>query len=96
MVVDKLSNLDADRLSAAFADPTRLDIRERSMIGPHTRHRRSHADYELRLAALQMSVAPSERAGLASTQRRACEELVESNDATRRDTAASPDSYDQP
>jgi DNA-binding transcriptional ArsR family regulator len=75
MVVDELTEDDADRLFHALADSTRRDIIRRSAHGDLSVS--GLADlYPMSFAAVQKHVAVLEKAGLVRKERRGREQLV--------------------
>jgi DNA-binding transcriptional ArsR family regulator len=83
MVVDELSQEEADRVFHALADATRRDIVVRVLQGEHSvsdlaRH------YPMSFAAVQKHVVVLERAGLVSKHRRGREQLVRGDVDTLR------------
>lgn len=84
MVVDELSQEEADRVFHALADGTRRDIVVRVLQGEHSvsdlaRH------YPMSFAAVQKHVVVLERAGLVTKHRRGREQLVRGDvDTVRR------------
>jgi DNA-binding transcriptional ArsR family regulator len=94
MVVDQLSEQQADRVFHALADATRRDIlahaieREQSVSALARR-------YEMSFAAVQKHVAVLERAALIAKQRRGREQIVSANAPTVRKAADLLDVYEQ-
>jgi DNA-binding transcriptional ArsR family regulator len=86
MVVDWLSQEEADRVFHALADATRRDIVVRALDGEHSvsglaRH------YPMSFAAVQKHVAVLERAGLVTKERRGREQVVRGDVHTIRRAA---------
>jgi DNA-binding transcriptional ArsR family regulator len=83
MVVDLLSDPDADRIFQALADTTRRDILARSID-----HEQSVSElagrYEMSFAAVQKHVAVLERASLIHKEKRGREQIVHANTETLR------------
>jgi DNA-binding transcriptional ArsR family regulator len=75
MVVDELTDEQADRLFHALADATRRDILHRCIGGEPSVSRLADS-YPMSFAAVQKHVAVLERAGLVTKQRRGREQLV--------------------
>lgn len=75
MVVDEISEADADRLFHGLADATRRDILRRCVRGEPSVSRLAEA-YPMSFAAVQKHVAVLERAGLVTKERRGREQLV--------------------
>jgi DNA-binding transcriptional ArsR family regulator len=75
MVVDRLTDEEADRLFHALADPTRRDILHRCVRGEPSVSRLADV-YPMSFAAVQKHVAVLERAGLVTKERRGREQLV--------------------
>ncbi|HXB66522.1 MAG TPA: helix-turn-helix domain-containing protein [Solirubrobacteraceae bacterium] len=83
MVVDNLSQDEADRVFHALADATRRDILTHAI----TRQQSVSAlarRYEMSFAAVQKHVAVLERAALITKERRGREQIVHSNPNTLR------------
>ena len=81
MVVDLISDTEADLVFQALADPTRRDILTHALArgeSVSTLARR----YEMSFAAVQKHVAVLERAALVTKQRRGREQIVHANAAT--------------
>jgi DNA-binding transcriptional ArsR family regulator len=86
MVVDQLTDEQADRMFHALADSTRRDILRRTLDGHHSVSALAR-DYPISFAAVQKHVAVLEGAGLVNKQRRGRERLVRGDvDAMRRAT----------
>jgi DNA-binding transcriptional ArsR family regulator len=75
MVVDRLSDTEADRLFHALADGTRRDILHRCFAGEPSVSRLADV-YPMSFAAVQKHVAVLERAGLVTKKRRGREQLI--------------------
>ena len=75
MVVDELTDEEADRLFHALADATRRDIVHRCIRGEPSVSRLADV-YPMSFAAVQKHVALLERAGLITKERRGREQLV--------------------
>jgi len=75
MVVDELTDEQADRLFHALADATRRDILHRCIGGKPSVSRLADS-YPMSFAAVQKHVAVLERAGLVTKERRGREQLV--------------------
>ncbi|MGO8870790.1 MAG: ArsR/SmtB family transcription factor [Acidimicrobiales bacterium] len=94
MVVDHVSDVEADRIFQALADATRRDILLRSL-----RHGESVSTlalhYEMSFAAVQKHVAVLERAALVTKERRGREQIVHGNAPTLRTASALLDAYEQ-
>jgi DNA-binding transcriptional ArsR family regulator len=75
MVVDELTEEEADRLFHALSDATRRDILQRCVRGEPSVSRLA-AVYPMSFAAVQKHVAVLERAGLVTKERRGREQLV--------------------
>jgi DNA-binding transcriptional ArsR family regulator len=94
MVVDGVTDVEADRIFHALADTTRRDllvhviVREQSVS---TLARR----YEMSFAAVQKHVAVLERARLVSKRRSGREQIVSANASTLRTAAALLDAYER-
>ena len=83
MVVDELSQEEADRVFHALADATRRDIVVRVLQGEQSVS--ALADhYPMSFAAVQKHVAVLQRADLVAKRRRGREQLVSGNVATIR------------
>ncbi len=94
MVVDYLSDPDADRLFHALADKTRRDILARAI----TREQSVSAlarEYEMSFAAVQKHVAVLQRAALVTKERRGREQIVHGNTTTLRRATELLDVYEQ-
>ena len=94
MVVDRLSDVDADLVFGALADRTRRDVLARTITGEQSvstlaRH------YEMSFAAVQKHVAVLERAALVTKERRGREQIVHGNTATLRKATRLLDVYEQ-
>lgn len=93
MVVDGLSDAEADRLFHGLADATRRDIvvtvlqREQSISSLARR-------YDMSFAAVQKHVAVLERSALVVKRRRGREQLVRGNPDTLRKAARLLDAYE--
>lgn len=83
MVVDELSQEEADRVFHALADATRRDIVVRVLSGEHSVSALAE-HYPMSFAAVQKHVAVLERAELVVKRRRGREQLVSGNVATIR------------
>jgi DNA-binding transcriptional ArsR family regulator len=75
VVVDELTDEDADRLFHALADATRRDILHRCVRGEPSVSRLADV-YPMSFAAVQKHVAVLERAGLVTKERRGREQRV--------------------
>jgi DNA-binding transcriptional ArsR family regulator len=75
VVVDELTDAEADRVFHALADATRRDILRRCVRGEPSLSRLADA-YPMSFAAVHKHVAVLERAGLVAKQRRGREQLV--------------------
>jgi DNA-binding transcriptional ArsR family regulator len=75
MVVDRVTDEEADRLFQALADATRRDILRRCAEGDRSVSRLADV-YPMSFAAVQKHVAVLERAGLVRKERRGREQLV--------------------
>jgi DNA-binding transcriptional ArsR family regulator len=75
VVVDGLTDEDADRLFHALADATRRDILHRCVRGEPSVSRLADV-YPMSFAAVQKHVAVLERAGLVTKERRGREQRV--------------------
>ena len=75
MVVDVLTDEEADRLFHALSDATRRDILYRCIRGEPSVSRLADV-YPMSFAAVQKHVAVLERAGLVTKERRGREQLV--------------------
>ncbi len=94
MVVDQLTDEEADRIFHALADATRRDILTRAIqreqsVSALARH------YEMSFAAVQKHVAVLERATLVTKRRSGREQIVRGNTETLRSAAALLDAYEQ-
>ncbi|UVJ38959.1 helix-turn-helix transcriptional regulator [Arthrobacter sp. CJ23] len=78
MVVDQLSEAEADRLFQAFADATRRDIVRRVTVGEYSVSGLA-ALYAMSFAAVQKHVAVLERASLVTKEKRGREQIVRGN-----------------
>jgi DNA-binding transcriptional ArsR family regulator len=86
MVVEQLTDEEADRLFHALADSTRRDILRRSLDGRHSVSTLARR-YPISFAAVQKHVAVLEDAGLVTKQRSGRERLVHGDvNAMRRAT----------
>jgi DNA-binding transcriptional ArsR family regulator len=83
MVVDALSDAEADSLFHALADTTRRDILHRCVTGEPSVSRLAEL-YPMSFAAVQKHVAVLERAGLVTKERRGREQLVRTDGAAVR------------
>lgn len=83
MVVDHLTNEQADRVFRALADATRRDILLRTLVGQHNVSALARR-YPMSFAAVQKHVAVLEGAGLVIKQRNGREQLVRGNVDTMR------------
>lgn len=83
MVVDELSQDEADRVFHALADATRRDIVVRVLSVEHSVSNLADR-YPMSFAAVQKHVAVLERAELVTKRRRGREQLVSGNVATIR------------
>lgn len=75
MVVDELTDAQADRVFHALADATRRDILRRCIRGEPSLSRLADV-YPMSFAAVHKHVAVLERAGLVRKERRGREQLV--------------------
>jgi DNA-binding transcriptional ArsR family regulator len=94
MVVDSLTEIEADRVFQALADTTRRDILARAIVQEQSvsalaRH------YEMSFAAVQKHVAVLERATLVTKRRHGREQIVQGNTSTLRAATALLDVYEQ-
>ena len=94
MVVDALSDVDADRVFQALSDTTRRDILTRTIEREQSVSALA-SEYEMSFAAVQKHVAVLERAGLVSKQRQGREQIVHANPPTLRRAVALLDAYEQ-
>jgi DNA-binding transcriptional ArsR family regulator len=78
MVVDELSEAEADRIFQALADATRRDILARVIRGEQSVSALAQ-HYPMSFAAVQKHVAVLERASLVTKQRRGREQVVHGN-----------------
>jgi DNA-binding transcriptional ArsR family regulator len=78
MVVDSLTDEDANRLFHALSDATRRDILHHCVRGEPSVSRLAGI-YPMSFAAVQKHVAVLERAGLVTKERRGREQLVRTN-----------------
>jgi DNA-binding transcriptional ArsR family regulator len=83
MVVDQLSQEDADRVFHALADATRRDILAQAIMREQSVSALARR-YEMSFAAVQKHVAVLERATLVTKERRGREQIVHSNPSTLR------------
>ncbi|HEY6891656.1 MAG TPA: metalloregulator ArsR/SmtB family transcription factor [Solirubrobacter sp.] len=83
MVVDALSDAEADALFHALADTTRRDILHRCVADEPSVSRLAEL-YPMSFAAVQKHVAVLERAGLVTKERRGREQLVRTDGAAVR------------
>jgi DNA-binding transcriptional ArsR family regulator len=94
MVVDGLSEEQADRVFQAMADTTRRDILVRA-----TQREQSVSSlarqYEMSFAAVQKHVAVLQRAALVTKERRGREQIVHANTSTLRMAVELLDAYEQ-
>jgi DNA-binding transcriptional ArsR family regulator len=81
MVVDQLTDEEADRLFHALADPTRRDILHRCIAGEPSVSRLADV-YPMSFAAVQKHVAVLERAGLVTKHPHGREQLVSTDGTT--------------
>lgn len=86
MVVDQLTQEDADRVFHALADATRRDIVVRVLVAEHSVSALAER-YPMSFAGVQKHVAVLERAGLVAKRRRGREQLVTGDVATIRRAA---------
>jgi DNA-binding transcriptional ArsR family regulator len=94
MVVDQLTDAEADRIFQALADTTRRDILARAIaeeqsVSALARH------YDMSFAAVQKHVAVLERASLVGKRRQGREQIVYGNAATLQTATALLDAYEQ-
>ncbi|MGA2006792.1 MAG: ArsR family transcriptional regulator [Solirubrobacteraceae bacterium] len=94
MVVDRLTDVTADRIFQALGAATRRDIlvrtiREEQSVSALARH------YEMSFAAVQKHVAVLERAALVTKERRGREQIVSANAPTLHKATALLDAYEQ-
>src|SRR6201996_5517578 len=94
MVVDQLSQQEADRIFHALADATRRDILARAIEREQSVSTLAHR-YEMSFAAVQKHVAVLERAALVTKERRGREQIVHANGPTIAKAIALLDQYEQ-
>jgi DNA-binding transcriptional ArsR family regulator len=94
MVVDSLSEQDADRIFQALADATRRDILARAIEREQSVSALARR-YEMSFAAVQKHVAVLERAELVVKRRRGREQIVYGNPPAVRKAAELLDSYER-
>jgi DNA-binding transcriptional ArsR family regulator len=94
MVVDQMSDQEADRVFHAMADTTRRDILVRVTEAEQSVSALSRR-YEMSFAAVQKHVAVLERAALVRKERRGREQIVHADTATLRRAVELLDSYEQ-
>src|SRR4029077_4513451 len=94
MVVDGLSDPEADRVFQALADTTRRDILTRT-IGHEQSVSTVARGHAISFPAVQKHVAVLERAGLVSKQRHGREQIVHANTPALRRAVALLDAYEQ-
>ena len=94
MVVDQLSDQEADRVFHAMADATRRDILTRVVEAEQSVSALSRG-YEMSFAAVQKHVAVLERAQLVRKERRGREQIVHADTATLRRASRLLDAYEQ-
>ncbi len=94
MVVDYLSEEEADRVFHALADATRRDILVRAIQKEQSVSALA-GRYEMSFAAVQKHVAVLERVSLVTKQRSGREQIVQGNELTLRKAAALLDTYEQ-
>src|SRR5471032_1946325 len=94
MVVDRMTDTEADSIFHALADSTRNDVLARTIVREQSvsalaRH------YAMSFAAVQKHVAVLERAALVTKRRSGREQIVQGNTSTLRAAAALLDAYEQ-
>jgi DNA-binding transcriptional ArsR family regulator len=94
MVVDGLSEAEADRVFHAMADKTRRDILARVVLHEQSVSSLSR-QYEMSFAAVQKHVAVLEHAELVGKHRQGREQIVRANTSTLRRAVELLDSYEQ-
>jgi len=93
MVVDEITEAQADRIFHALSDRTRRDIVVRSMQAPSSVTQLATA-YAMSFAAVQKHVAVLEHAGLVTKERQGRLQLVRGNAETVRRAAALLEQYE--
>jgi DNA-binding transcriptional ArsR family regulator len=94
MVVQKLSDIEVDRLFQALADATRRDILARVMTREQSVSELAGA-YAMSFAAVQKHVAVLERALLVTKQRRGREQIVHGDPERLRQAARLLTAYEE-
>ena len=94
MVVDGLSEAEADRVFHAMADKTRRDILARVVLREQSVSSLSR-QYEMSFAAVQKHVAVLEHAELVRKHRQGREQIVRANTSTLRRAVELLDSYEE-
>lgn len=94
MVVDELSEIEADRIFHALADATRRDILARVIHGEQSVSALARR-YPMSFAAVQKHVAVLERASLVTKQRRGREQVVHGNPKALARAARLLEAYEQ-
>jgi DNA-binding transcriptional ArsR family regulator len=94
MVVDKLSEVETERIFQALADATRRDIISRVIAHEQSVSELARA-YTMSFAAVQKHVAVLERALLITKERRGREQIVHSDPSTFRKAAALLTAYEE-
>jgi DNA-binding transcriptional ArsR family regulator len=94
MVVDQLTDTEADRLFHALADATRRDIVRQVLVGDHSVSELARG-YPMSVTAVQKHVAVLEEAGLVTKRRHGREQRVSGQPATLRRAQQLLDAYEQ-
>jgi DNA-binding transcriptional ArsR family regulator len=94
MVVDRVTDVEADRIFHALADTTRRDLLVRVIVREQSVSTLARS-YEMSFAAVQKHVAVLERALLVSKRRSGREQIVSGNASTLRTATALLDAYER-
>lgn len=94
MVVDHLTDAEADRLFHALADATRRDIVRRVLVGEHSVSELARG-YPMSVTAVQKHVAVLEEAGLVTRRRNGREQRVSGQPAAVRRARTLLDAYER-
>ena len=94
MVVDQLTDTEADRLFHALADATRRDIVRRVLVAEHSVSALAR-DYPMSVTAVQKHVAVLEEAGLVTKRKHGRELRVAGQPAALRRAQQLLDAYEE-
>ncbi|HSN07219.1 MAG TPA: metalloregulator ArsR/SmtB family transcription factor [Candidatus Angelobacter sp.] len=94
MVVDEITQPEADRLFHALADATRRDIVRRVLVGEHSVSELARG-YPMSVTAVQKHVAVLEEAGLVTKRRHGREQRVTAQPSALRRAQRLLDDYER-